>query len=977
MSIPEAKPLRPRYPLYLHISTLFVALIAVFAMVNIAYQYSQTSRMLLSASEALFNRIGAQTVKTIESRYEPTRMVVNLMSHQRIMFAGSLGERLQSLPYFAEALRGNFGLASVYVGYQNGDFFLVRRLDSSKLLQQRFETPEGAMFMVQSVEHRADGIHGKYLFYDAGLQLMRDSSQPDYQFDPRTRPWYKTAIGQADLYVTDPYLFFSVKEVGTTFARRSENGDAVVAADITLGELSSLLASQRISPSAELALFSPSRDVLAYRDPARLTRQKQGEQAHLAKLEELGIPALNKLAQQGEAAGAGAAFDVGGKDWHGFLAPIPVSGGTPMYLAVAAPQEELLGDAMALRTRSLMITAVLVAVSVLIAIWLSRLASNPIRALVEEAKEIQALRFDKPIAVRSRIYEIDELARSMGKMKSTIRNFLDIGQALASEKEFSSLIARLLEETTDIARASGGIIYLHEVDDSLRPAQARWGSNALREPVQQLAQLAADDAEHPAWQAYAAGRTIQTSLDALALGLLFGSLHSFDHPLTVLAVPLKNQQDECLGVLVLLQDERNQHTDDALLALVGAVSGTAAIAIETQRLILEQKVLLESFIQLIAGAIDAKSPYTGGHCQRVPELTKMLARAAERDESGPYATFTLSPDEWEELHIAAWLHDCGKVTTPEYVVDKATKLETLYDRIHEVRMRFEVLKRDAEIDYWHAVVAGGDPARLKLLLDEQLQQLDDDFAFIAECNLGGEFMAPDRVERVKAIAARTWRRTLSDRIGISHEEAERKASAPEAALPVDEPLLADRPDHVFARGPRDQLPQGHGFDMKVPAHLYNRGEIYNLAVARGTLSEEERYKINEHIVQTIVMLNKLPFPRHLRRVPEIAGGHHEKMDGTGYPKRLKRDEMSLTARMMAIADIFEALTAIDRPYKKGKTLSESLKIMARMAQDAHVDPGLFRLFIRSQVYLEYAQRYMQPQQIDPVDEAALLNGLPD
>src|SRR5690606_1490606 len=280
---------------------------------------------------------------------------------------------------------------------------------------------------------------------------------------------------------------------------------------------------------------------------------------------------------------------------------------------------------------------------------------------------------------------------------------------------------------------------------------------------------------------------------------------------------------------------------------------------------------------------------------------------------------------WEAVHVASWLHDCGKVTTPEYIVDKATKLETIYDRIHEVRIRFEVLKRDAEIACLKAVAAGEAEPAATARLAAGLKQLDDDFAFVATCNEGGEFMAPEKIDRLKAIGQRTWMRTLDDRIGIAYEERARKACTPAPALPARESLLADKPEHLFERRPHDRMPEDNkwGFRMSVPELLYNKGELYNLSVARGTLSEEERYKINEHIVQTLIMLGQLPFPQHLRGVPEIAGGHHEKMDGTGYPKRLTREQMSPVARMMAIADIFEALTAADRPYKKGKLLSEA------------------------------------------------------
>lgn len=353
----------------------------------------------------------------------------------------------------------------------------------------------------------------------------------------------------------------------------------------------------------------------------------------------------------------------------------------------------------------------------------------------------------------------------------------------------------------------------------------------------------------------------------------------------------------------------------------------------------------------------------------MPELTKMLAEAACEAREGPFQHFSLDEKQWEAIHIAAWLHDCGKVTTPEFVVDKATKLETLCDRIHEVRMRFEVLKRDAEIAYWQARLHGGDDLALQATLQQQWQQLDEEFAFIARCNEGGEFMATEDIARLQQIAGRTWQRTLSDRIGISQDELARKQRAAESPLPVTEPLLADRPDHLFTRSNRDRLAPDNpwGFQVNTPEYLYNRGELYNLAIRRGTLTDEERYKVNEHMIQTIIMLEKLPFPANLKQVPEIAGGHHEKMDGSGYPKRLKRDEMSIPARMMAIADIFEALTAGDRPYKKAKSLSEAIRIMGFMQQDHHIDPELFALFLRSDVYLRYAERYMNPELIDEVD----------
>jgi hypothetical protein len=355
-------------------------------------------------------------------------------------------------------------------------------------------------------------------------------------------------------------------------------------------------------------------------------------------------------------------------------------------------------------------------------------------------------------------------------------------------------------------------------------------------------------------------------------------------------------------------------------------------------------------------------------------LAKALADAACDSTSGAYAHFQLSAEEWEALHLAAWLHDCGKVTTPEYVVEKATKLETLYDRIHEVRMRFELLKASAECEYWQAVAAGGDPQALRRELEACWMELDDDFAFVAACNLGGEVLDPAAVQRLQRIARRGWRRTLNDRLGISADERRRAEAEPEQPLPVHEPLLADRPRHRIPRAPQQRRPAanpGH-FTLQEPELLANKGELHNLGVSRGTLNPEERYVINEHIIHTIRMLEALPFPPHLAAVPAIAGGHHERMDGRGYPRSLRGEQMGPLARMMAVADVFEALTAADRPYKAAKTLSEALAIMAAMVREQHLDPALFALFVRSGVYRRYAQEFLSPAQLDNVDEAALL-----
>ncbi len=373
-----------------------------------------------------------------------------------------------------------------------------------------------------------------------------------------------------------------------------------------------------------------------------------------------------------------------------------------------------------------------------------------------------------------------------------------------------------------------------------------------------------------------------------------------------------------------------------------------------------QEELLDSIIKVIAEAIDTKSSYTGKHCARVPEIAQLLLDEANHSTADAFKAFSLtSKDELREFEIAAWLHDCGKVTTPEYVVDKSTKLETIYNRIHEIRMRFEVLWRDAQIEYLKKDIS-------LEALQERETHLRDDFAFIASSNVGGEFMDEAQQTRIKEIAQIKWQRHFDDRLGLGPLEILRYSDK-EEVLPVTEMLLSDKAHHIVVREDFDQESySADGFKVDVPEHLYNYGEIYNLCIEKGTLSPEERYKINEHVIMSIKMLEKIPFPAQLTKIPEYAGTHHETLIGTGYPRKLTKEELSIPARIMAIADIFEALTASDRPYKKAKTLSESIKIMSFMVKDQHIDKDLFNLFLSSGIYKTYAKKYLTPEQIDKV-----------
>jgi HD-GYP domain-containing protein (c-di-GMP phosphodiesterase class II) len=967
-----------RFALHIHISLLFSLLLLGSGAILGIFNYQQSSKIILDSSSKLFEQMRNSVEEDLKGTYQPIRSMLNLLARNEQISGRDRHARMVMLPMFTQALKDNPRLASIYVGYPNGSFFMVRALRTNKT-RELFYAPAQAVYQVWSIDRISDRrADSEFIYIDDQLQTISRRQNLREPYDPRTRPWYSNALQLSSHYTTDPYSFFSTHEIGTTLAlANSEN--AVVAADLTLADLSATLAAHHLTPSTELVLYSPDGSAVAYPDPSNLIKPGNAQKrAHISELS----PVLDKFLQLNLSDNDPLnSVLLDGERWQASLSKLTEGGPHGLRLLILAPEKELLHDAYRMRWQSAALSLIILLLCIPLAWLLSHVLAKSLRILVGEAEAIRRFDFSYPASGRSVVKEVDQLAVSMKHMKETLSSFLDITASLSAETRFDSLMQRVLRETVGLSEASAGFLYLLN-NNQLEPNGLFINNGEHSLNVQDLKKFDVDDSTTPYLLKHVAtgGSSITESLNheqARGFEYLLQTLECTDAHLV--CTGLHNRQGETLGVLLLVNRNTDQEENLAMLrperiAFVEAVSGVAALCIESQRLLEQQKQLLDAFIQLLAGAIDAKSPYTGGHCQRVPEITLMLAHAAAKTDEQPFQHYQPSPEEWEALHIAAWLHDCGKITTPEYVVDKATKLETIYDRLHEIRMRFEVLKRDAWINYWQGLSTGANEAVLRQIRDELLTTLDEEFAFVAQCNLGSEAMDDADLQRLQNIANRTWARTLDNRIGLAWEENQRQSRTVQPDLPIQEKLLDDKPEHLFERPSSEKIEANNpwGFKMEEPTYKYNRGELYNLSIRRGTLTEEERYIINGHMLQTIRMLTLLPFPPHLAKVAEIAGGHHEKMNGTGYPKRLKRDEMSLPARMMAIADIFEALTAVDRPYKKGKRLSESLNIMADMCRNEHIDSDLFGLFIRQKVYLEYAKRYLQAEQIDQIDEQAVL-----
>jgi HD-GYP domain-containing protein (c-di-GMP phosphodiesterase class II)/HAMP domain-containing protein len=352
------------------------------------------------------------------------------------------------------------------------------------------------------------------------------------------------------------------------------------------------------------------------------------------------------------------------------------------------------------------------------------------------------------------------------------------------------------------------------------------------------------------------------------------------------------------------------------LAAARSIASQAQVSLRNRVLVGEFRSLFEGLIELTVTALDEKSAYTGGHCRRVPILAELLADAVCRTREGPFAGFEFSPAERYELHIAALLHDFGKVVTPVHVMDKATKLETIHDRIELVSTRYAALERELEVARLRAelVEQGVDPGA-----SAAARELRDELAFLRVCNVGGEEMDAAHVARVRAIAAsRRWH----DSDGVLR------------------PILSDE-------------------------------EVENLCVSRGTLNARERKVIEEHASLTIRLLEQLPFPPQLRAVPRIAGSHHERIDGGGYPLGLAGAQITLQGRLLGLADVFEALTAPDRPYREPLTVSEAVAQLRDLVKDGHLDAELFDVFLRENVHLLYARDHLRPEQLDDATLEAL------
>ena len=939
-----------RYPLSIHITSLFLVLTTIVGIVLITISYRHSQELLTGTAQELSKEHSNKLESVFKQAVAPVLTTLDFMAVSS--FIRHQGESLEQRPWLASIdliFKQNPNLVALFYTANDGAFTIFRPLGTNKL-REAADAPPKATMMINSAD-----LTGKNetVYLDGNHKQIGYKKNNENTLDPRTRPWFTNAESDGEIRLSKPYLFHFLKTSGITLSRRSADGEHVIGADFTLQSLSTQISKLAYSPQTKLALFDAEFQLLGQHQLGLDMRMTHEEQQ--AALQESVLASLLNEDNYEDTLFKEVNYNLSA--WSLTIAPVTLTDNVTLLLAEATPQSDLLADLLSMRDKQITV-AIILLITCFIFVWLiAKRLALPLQNLVELTDNIARFDFKRTHYPKSMIKEVSNLTLSIELMEHTLHDLLNLLRDTASNQEFSVLAKTIAHQSYLITKAETIVLFVQSEETDKFNVAANHAIIPFKADINEFI-------KDTAWllSKLKSGETIHINRDDNALKRHQNSIFNSD----IYLFPLLNREKQLVGIVVIGYERAITQMQADKHAFLRELLSFAEIAKDNIDQMQQQKDMLNAFIELIASAIDTKSPYTGGHCQRVPELTKWLTEVTEQDQRY-FPHFNLNNKQWEELNLASWLHDCGKVTTPEYVVDKATKLETIYDRIHEVRMRFEVLKIQAESDYWQAVSKGEDEQAQKALLNQTHAELDEEFAFIAECNLGSEFMADEKVERLQKIANRTWKRTLDDQLGVSWVEKQRHET--KAYLPKMEPLLADKDVH--------RIPWQQGFSpmdvwkedfVLTPGQVkYDRGELHNLSIRRGTLNDEERFMINDHIIQTLSMLERLPYPEHLQNIPSIAGGHHERVDGKGYPRGLDQEQLSIPARVMAISDVFEALTSSDRPYKKAKTLTESLNIMTDMATSGHIDPKLYVLFLEGEVDQKYAKAFLDEKQHTEVD----------
>jgi HD-GYP domain-containing protein (c-di-GMP phosphodiesterase class II)/HAMP domain-containing protein len=565
-----------------------------------------------------------------------------------------------------------------------------------------------------------------------------------------------------------------------------------------------------------------------------------------------------------------------------------------------------------------------------------RRRTTPVEQLLAATHRLKAKDFSHRIAITSDD-EFAELGSAFNDMTESMESHLavmhtinSIGVSLTAEKNEARLLETMVDGTRAAFNADGAALFLLSRDGRLELAVAHLKSLSLRQHGSALpGPNRPEHARHgdiPPFPAVdvATERTIATPDIYGDAQDAFAPLVDFDRRAgyrsqSFIGVPLRNHENEVIGILQLVNAQSRRTGaivpfSDEDQRLAESLASQAAVALTKNRLVEDFRGLFEGMTDLISTAIDDQSPHTGGHVRRVVVLSEMIAEALSRSPNSAISGRALSPDELYELRIAALLHDCGKLTTPVHLTDKRTKLQGIFDRMRLVEARAETVRRQQRVELLEEAIRRleGNGDRYPLAeIDAAAacfgRQIEEDLAVVRSCNSASEYTPDDLRNRMRAVGVRyRWTNIKGE----------------------TETLLSD-------------------------------DEMHHLDTRRGTLTPEERQVMQGHVVSTIRMLERLPYPKSLRNVPNYAGAHHEQMCGSGYPLRLSGEQIPIQGRIIGIADVLEALTARDRPYRRAMSLSEAMSVLEKMVRAGEIDRDLYDLVVAENIHLRYAERCLQ------------------
>lgn len=522
-------------------------------------------------------------------------------------------------------------------------------------------------------------------------------------------------------------------------------------------------------------------------------------------------------------------------------------------------------------------------------------------------------------------YSVPRLTRKMININhlEKIKMLNKIGTALSVKSELNSLLDMIVTEAKNLTDADGGTLYIlntnnRELDFTVIQTNslgihAGGSHEKIDWPSVPLFLENGEKNRHMVAAVCALEDRVINIADVYDTeNFDFEGTKRFDKSTgyrskSMLVIPLKNHENNIIGVLQLLNKIESDKIvcfddDDEEIAL--SLASQAAVSITNANLIYDLEKLLEGFLKSIIYALKKKSSYTANHIYKMVYLSNMLAKRINKDKSF-YKNKTFSKSDFKNINFAALMHDVGKLSTPDYIMDKKTKLDGLYDKIELVKTRVWAIKKELEIEFLKDNITKDE-------YNKNIKTINQNYELLEKYNTGFENVPDEIIKKIENISKTSIKCAEKDFYIITQDEAKL------------------------------------------------------LMVSKGTLTQEEKMIINDHAMVSIDILNKLPFPSQYSDIPSISGAHHEKINGKGYPLGLKGDEISFEARILALADIFEALTASDRPYKKANKLSVAMQILFNMAKDDDIDRGLVKFFYESGLYMEFAKKFLKRENIDKV-----------